>query len=391
MSISSHSGLTDSRELADFGARVRRLRVSRGLGQIDLAELLKMSSGSISMVENGTATVSADLVERLAGALDCRASYLLEPEPVLKVSRPMLRAYADASKKAVDAIQADTVIAVEAMLRLALRRVPLQLPLFEGDLSDEDEIERFALEIRGLAGLAADEVVDSSIRRVEKVGVVVLPMDSEMGRHLGMSMWVEDVPVIRVSRSSLDPVHAVPGDRQRFTIAHELGHLVLHHDRPQPATPAEASRVEREAHRFASAFLAPGDAVVADLEYFGSRVTLSTLEKMKSKWGLSIKAFVVRFRQLGVIDDDHARSLYKQISARKWNKAEPVLVRNEDASWLRRSIEHFGSPRPEPMRVASDALGISLGDLSRWTNWTPAPESGTVVDLAAVRRARQGR
>lgn len=62
--------------------------------------------------------------------------------------------------------------------------------------------------------------------------------------------------------------------------------------------------MEREAHRFASAFLTPGDAVVEDLASLGGRVTLSNLANLKEKWGLSIKAFVVRFQQLGVIDDD---------------------------------------------------------------------------------------
>ncbi|MFC8304918.1 ImmA/IrrE family metallo-endopeptidase [Specibacter sp. NPDC057265] len=47
-----------------------------------------------------------------------------------------------------------------------------------------------------------------------------------------MSMRVDDVPVLRISRSSLNQEHVVPGDRQRFTVTHELGHLVLHHASP---------------------------------------------------------------------------------------------------------------------------------------------------------------
>src|SRR3546814_17885292 len=81
-----------------------------------------------------------------------------------------------------------------------------------------------------------------------------------------------------------------------FTVAHELGHLSLHAGLQAPLSPPEANRREQEAHRLASALLAPGDAVLEDLNGLGGRVTLSTLKRMKEKWGYSIKAFVVRFR-----------------------------------------------------------------------------------------------
>lgn len=83
----------------------------------------------------------------------------------------------------------------------------------------------------------------------------------------------------------------------------------------------------------AGAFLAPADPLLADLDQLGGRVTLTTVAELKKTWGVSIKMLVVRFRQLGRTDDQHARSLYKQISARKWNKAEPVAVGHEHAIW----------------------------------------------------------
>ncbi len=87
--------------------------------------------------------------------------------------------------------------------------------------------------------------------------------------------------VIRVSQSSIPPEQAVPGDRQRLTVAHELGHLVLHARQSQPVSAADATRRENEAHRFASAFLAPGDAVINDLG--GARVSLIALARLKKK------------------------------------------------------------------------------------------------------------
>lgn len=45
----------------------------------------------------------------------------------------------------------------------------------------------------------------NSIRAAERLGCVVLPMDSELGRHLGLSLRVDDVPIIRVARTSTSP------------------------------------------------------------------------------------------------------------------------------------------------------------------------------------------
>jgi len=58
----------------------------------------------------------------------------------------------------------------------------------------------------------------------------------------------------------------VPGDRQRFTVAHELGHLTLHGQVPAPRASADAARMKRQPNRFASAFLGPPDPLIASLE-----------------------------------------------------------------------------------------------------------------------------
>lgn len=373
-----------------MGERIRRLRLGLGLGQVELAERIGLATGSLSMLENGRMPFDGVILDALSAVLGCSPEYLTRDVPELVSTQPHLRAYADASKKIVDRAVADSVTAVEFARTAGLRTVDDVLPLFEGDLNDEDEIERFASEVRAVGRLDSAVAVGNSVRTAERLGCLVLPLDSELGRHLGLSMRVDGVPVIRVSRSSEDPDLAVPGDRQRFTVAHELGHLVLHHSIPQPNSPVEAAKLERQAHRFASAFLAPGDAVLEDLDALGGRVTLTTLSSLKAKWGFAIKAFVVRFQQLGVIDDDHARSLYKQISARRWNKSEPVPVGNESAVWFSKALERRAVELSVPLAALADGSGVDYAYLDRWTDWTPAtrPTDGALVTSLLQRRRR---
>jgi Zn-dependent peptidase ImmA (M78 family) len=174
-------------------------------------------------------------------------------------------------------------------------------------------------------------------------------------------------------------------------VAHELGHLALHASTGSPQTAEQASQIERQANRFAGAFLTPADPFLEDLREAGGRVTLRTLSTLKEHWGVAIKALVMRCRTLGVIDDDHARSLYKQISARGWNKAEPITVPNETAIWLTKALAaRFRGPT-DPISAGADAVGLSSSHLQRWIDWTPtAPDrAANVVSLADRRRPAQ--
>lgn len=357
---------------SDLGERLRRLRLASGLGQQELAERAKIAAGTVSMVERGRVPIDDRTLEALAQVLDVTPVYFTRFAEKPRSTHPQLRAYADASQKTVDRISSDSEVAVQAIQDARLQLVPDTLPLFDGDLNDAAEIERFAEDVRSAAHLSDSQVIGNAIRTAERLGCVVLPMDSELGRHLGLSLRIDNVPVIRASRSSLSTDDVIPGDRQRFTVAHELGHLVLHAGLGAPLSPAEATQRENEAHRFASSFLAPGDAVISDLGRLGGRVTLSALSRLKEKWGFSIKAFVKRFRQLGIIDDAHARSLYKQISARRWNKQEPVPVGNEAAVWFDKAItQAAGVTDDRAIASMSEWTGLGASYFHRWLDWTP--------------------
>jgi Zn-dependent peptidase ImmA (M78 family)/transcriptional regulator with XRE-family HTH domain len=351
------------------GQRIRRMRHVSGLGQEEFAKKVGIASGSVSKLENGRMPVSEELLAEIAGVLGCTTEFLSSTVELAPTTRPWLRAYADAPKKAVDQMVDDCTTAMEAIVRLGLKLLPDSLPLFTGDLLDQAAIEDFAQDVRVAAGLSEGDVVGNSIRAAERLGCVVLPMPDELGRHLGISVRANLTSMICLGRWTADGV-PVPGDRQRFTVAHELGHLTLHAAVGAPTTAEEASRIEKQAHAFAGAFLAPGDAMLEELTHFGGRVTLQTLARIKERWGISIKALVTRFQNLGVIDADHARSLFKQISARGWNKSEPVPVGTEQAIWFSRAISTAMRGAPDPVAEAVRLVGLDRRHLDRWIDWS---------------------
>lgn len=384
--------------LSTIGERVQRLRLAAGLNQAELATKTKVPTGVVSMIENGRQAVDDVMLASMADALRCDPAYLVRPVHDLVSTRPWLRAYADASKRAVDRYVADTLIAVEAIESLGLKTLPDTIPTFTGDLNDDDAIEAYALDVREAAQLGDFDVVGNSMRAAERLGCILLPMDDELGRHLGLSMRVNGTAVIRISRPVVDDDGNLqpPGDRQRFTVAHELGHIGLHSTCPPPATAEEAARIEKQAHRFAAAFLAPAEPLLDDLRTAGGRVTLTTLAHLKGRWGVAIKALVLRMQQLDQIEPDHARSLYKQISARKWNKLEPVPVGNEDAIWYRTALEKAYARNKTQATPASEMAAthsaLSTEFFTAWTDWTPRETpTADVVQLVVRGHAADAR
>ena len=364
----------------EFRARVRRIRLVRRWDQPQLAEQAGISPGLVSGIETGKVTASTDQIQAIAAALRYRPEFLVREMRLTETTRPWLRAYADASKREADARRAFATLAMEYVRGLSLRPTPDLIPHFVGDLDDDHDVDDAAAELRQLAGIDSDSVVGDMIRAAESVGCVVLPFDSEMGRHLGMSVRADQLPLICVAKGG------IPGDRQRFTVAHELGHLILHADAAPPRDSAAAAAMERQANRFAASFLAPGDAILESLhEIARGRVTLGGLADIKEIWGVSIKGLVGRFRELGEIDAAQAQSLYRQISSRKWTKVEPIEVPTEQGTWFGRavSLDAHTESLTEACRTCADRLGGDAADLESMTSWHT--RDADVVTLAGRR------
>jgi Zn-dependent peptidase ImmA (M78 family) len=228
-------------------------------------------------------------------------------------------------------------------LREQLIRPDVRLPRLV-DLEFPDPARAAAI-TRSSLGLDPETPVSDLVRTLERAGVLVLSLPVAGGRHDAYSFWggpALDIPVIVLFRG-------VPPDRLRFSVAHELGHLVLHR--------APTPNVEREAHAFASHFLLPDDAVLRE---FPRPLTLTDVARLKPRWGVAMQAVVMAAARAGVIDDRQKRQLFQQISRRGWRKAEPgAAVALERPRGLPRMAELlYGSP-PDARRVASDA-GLPL-------------------------------
>jgi Zn-dependent peptidase ImmA (M78 family) len=199
---------------------------------------------------------------------------------------------------------------------------------------------------REVLGLAPDQPIGPLIRTLERGGVWVVAIPVALPQRDACSAWTgEDAstPVIVVAATTT-------GDRRRFSVAHELGHLVLHQ-----VPEGSAHELERQADVFAEAFLLPAAAMC---EVLVPPITLTTLADLKVRWGVSLQALIRRARTLECLTPSQYRSLSAQLGARGWRTQEPIAVPVERPRALRQLAELlYGRPiRAVPL---ADAMGLA--------------------------------
>ena len=173
-----------------------------------------------------------------------------------------------------------------------------------------------ALEMRVLWNIPRGPIQNLT-KLMEDAGVLVLHWDFGTNKIDGLSIYEVDQapPLILLNRS-------MPGDRQRFTLAHEFCHVLMHHNL-QTLPPDD---IEDEANDFASEFLMPAADIRAHL---GASPTLRTLANLKPHWRVSIGALIERAASLNRISEWQHRSLWMQMASNGWKLREPIEISGE--------------------------------------------------------------
>lgn len=281
-------------------------REAAGLRQQDVVAQLGTNQITVSRWENGSRTPEPRHLSALADLYDVTEDFftLDERDAGLVAGDLHHRRRRGVKVSDVRRLEARTNILRIGATRL-LEQVDLEPVLHIPHLpADEFTPRQAARNLRRSWNLPIGPITDLT-RLLELAGVLVELGDFEIGLD-GVSMWAGPWPVMHLSRYA-------PPDRRRFTMAHELGHLVLHQES------YDDNHGERQANEFAAELLMPGDQIGPQLH----RLTLKKAIALKLEWYASVSALVVRARDLNVITAEHATRLHKQRSARGWTKHEP--------------------------------------------------------------------
>ncbi len=367
--------------------RLTSARTLVGCTQAELAKMAGVGQSMVSMVESHQREFSAELAEAFANALALPVEYFsVSPKSIPRDSlhyRKQSKAKVSDTKR-IHEYFAEGFRVVETLMETSDYPRPM-LPLVQDQAErlSIERIEEIAQQVRETLGLDTRAPITNVTRALERIGIVVAPLavDGEvLSGHSGVS-WSAGR-----GEPAMIAVNYVKGDRDRFTVAHELGHLVLHSFR-------SSEDPEAEANRFAGAFLVPFEPFK---ESISATVTLTTFRRLKAQWGVSIQALLVRATDLGLIGSQRSQTLWKQISARGWRQNEPVEVGLESPRlFLKLLQESYGpSPLTHPNIVHELALPLltlrSLAPLPPKKGTDDSP-FGEVISLGDRRSSRLSR
>lgn len=282
-------------------------RQSRGLTQSELAHRLGTSQGHLSKMEAGTLPISAETVEALSRVLDYPASFFMQNDRIFGASTSEFfhRKRSSIPAKVLDKIHAQLNIRRMHVARLMRSTdVPISVPKFDPDEFHGD-VEEIARAVRAMWQLPRGPV-KNIVQAIEDAGGIVIRMRFDTAKVDAVSWWTPgDPPIFAVNET-------MPADRERLTLGHELGHLVMHN--------AVRPDMEDEANRFAAAFLMPAEDIRSQLR----GASMQSLAGLKVHWRVSMQALLVQAERTGAIPPGRAKSLWIQISRAGYRTREPA-------------------------------------------------------------------
>jgi Zn-dependent peptidase ImmA (M78 family)/DNA-binding XRE family transcriptional regulator len=301
------------------GERVKQVRELRGLTQTELAQSIGVTQSEIAHIEAGTVTPSDEILQQVAFKTQFPLPFFKQRTSIdFPLGSLLYRAKSNVTlKKRREAHQFARII-FEVIDRLEKHKsvnsqIPLRLPRL-----NNVSIEDAAAQTRAAFGLWPDIPVENLINTIEKNGVLVIALPVDIEGIDAFSTWVGDTkvrPVIVLTNSK------TPGDRLRFSVSHEVGHLVAHYN-----VNYSLSEIDKEADVFASHFLTPADAIKSDME---RPVTLLGLMQLKSKWKVSVQSLIRRAYDLQLVNQRQYHYLMYQLSSRYGRMKEPVDIKIE--------------------------------------------------------------
>jgi len=347
-----------------IGNRLKRARDARGLSlrELEAAIQSQVSAQAIGKYERDEMMPNSTNLLALAKALQITPEYLLS-EREIALAGVDFRKAPHAGAKEERAVEAAVLDQVERYLELE-ELMPDTDALWSAPFEDSftirciEDAEGAADSLRKLWQLGIDPI-PSMAELLEEKGVKVialkLPENVSGSKALVQQPHKDHVPVIVVNA-----LHN--GERQRFTLAHELAHLVL---RLSDLSDAEE---EKAADRFAGAFLMSKPMMHRLLGEHRTSISLGELAELKKIFKVSITALVVRCSQLAIMPKAAVGRLWTQIKGMGWNaqgSSEPLSFSAEVPQRMERMCLRAVAENAVSESRAAELLNISVRDLNR--------------------------
>ena len=304
--------------------RITFARELRGLTKKELAKSIKKTPSAVSQIERGLISPDLETFVSISFSLKVPASFFIERSAYSKsidlttCHFRSLRSTSQAMRRQSTRKGDMWIDLIEVLGSKGVVFPEEQISNFHVSSESDDDIENIAVALRRHWKMGLGPI-PNIVKLLESKGILVLPLPHAVDKVDAYSTWRGNHPCMLVS-------YQKAASRIRFDVGHELGHLAMHED-----LTAGDAMAERQANRFAGAFLAPKESF---LEECPRSWSYAAFARLKERWKLSIQALLYRAKELGRISTSTHRRAMIQLSnagmrkneGDEWEKEKPVMV-----------------------------------------------------------------
>jgi len=293
------------------GERLAEIRIVRNMTQEQLAVPLGISKQMVSRYEDGKNIPQSETVKKMAQLLSIPIKCFYKDNFAFdtKSSTVFFRANIDTSKKVRENIK----IAGKWGYEILKANEKLSNPFLTLSIDNNLTIPEKATVLKQKWGIG-DNPVENMVALLEIHGFNIFTVDFPGLKTEACSQIINGIPIIVINKNIGTAV------RQRFSLAHELGHMILHRGIAHWDFEIRNTELEKEAHEFAEYFLLPMKGFEKSL----LPLKIEKLIELKRKWKVSLAALAMHCKNTGLIDASECDALHRFISTRGWKKFEPL-------------------------------------------------------------------
>ncbi|MEX2596387.1 MAG: XRE family transcriptional regulator [Salibacteraceae bacterium] len=223
-------------------------------------------------------------------------------------------------------------------------------------ISSFEDVEKAAADLRAVWKMGTDPIANvAELLEDHHIKVVEIETDQDFD---GLQTWVNgNIPVIAFNKVKLDK-----SDRIRFTLMHELAHLLLG-ERFENVT---HDKMEKLCHKFASSMLLPREAIIRELGEHRNRVFIPELGNIKKQYGISIQAIVMLACEMGIVNPNYKKEFFRMMNQMNWRIDEPVAFDGVEGSHRFEQLVYRALAEDQiSMSKAADLMNMKLAEFKR--------------------------
>ncbi len=349
--MADQPSLNDIARLFDPSRLTQARRICK-LTKSELHKVVGVSAAAIGQYERGEVKPRPETIAALAGALEVPPGFFAHGRPRVQVeiaeaSFRRLRATTVGQQQQATAY-VEQAWELSCYLEESVEFPALDLPAWA--LAESDDVPDPVTAARAIRQHwdLGTEPIKHLVYELEQHGILTVFFSMKQDDNLNEKSRIDAFSTTALPRPMivLTPDKADDVMRHRFSAAHELGHIVLHHGRH-----GTDSQMERQADQFAAEFLTPRDVISGQLP---TRMNFDKLEELSQWWGVSVHSLLYRLRELDRVSESTARRAYITLNSMPRRAQSIRDYPGEQPELLKNAIELISTIGVTLTKIASD-------------------------------------